>query len=140
MRDTELFRDVAQYIRDYPNEYAQEYWAYVDEDSCCTYRCILGTGIHLKGLSRECFERSGDGEVTFKTGFLPFVDGAAIFGISKEEANFLFHGAWRPAHGLEVAEALEKLAAGAHIKDVTDMKGEYFEMAEHLLPQESTHF
>lgn len=141
MRDTELFRDVAQYIRDNPEEYDQNFWSYYDEDSCGTYRCILGTGIHLRGIAKQCFDLSEGGEVTFKIGYLPFVDGAHLFGISPTEANFLFHGAWRPAHGLSVPEALEKLAAGAHLKDVTDVSSTaYFELLEDLVSQESTAF
>jgi hypothetical protein len=123
MRNQHLFNEVAEYYRQYPETHNQFVWANYTE--CGTYRCILGTAIHLEGLEDHAYIAHdyavlNNTEVNFSNRFNVLTDGAKLFGITGDEAKILFAGSWEPKGDLLLVEALEKLGAGMHLQDVTD--------------------
>lgn len=118
-RNEELLRQVAQDIRDDPASYDQTTFA--RETSCGTTACIAGHAAIRSG-KRPIFDFC-DGTARYFFSDTERVCGGDIgqvlLGLTDEEASLLFDEFWRPAHGLSVPEALEKLAAGASIEEIT---------------------
>lgn len=113
-RNEELFRAIARQIEEHPESHDQFSWN-VTWPGCGTKCCIAGWAVSLAGYQ---FSSYG---FAFVAGNEDYVGCLAeeLLGLGGDEADRLFDAAWQPAHHLTVPEALEKLAAGASIDEVS---------------------
>lgn len=123
MRNQDAFNGVAEYVRIFPENYHQHRW--VSKSDCGSAFCIAGTTVFLEEGENIFSEEYGTWQ---DDQFFPhdtpsnnkIADKAQkILGLEALESYVLFDGGWKPKDGLTVPEALEKLGAGAHLKDVT---------------------
>ena len=134
MINEDLLRTVADHFREHPAAHVQDHWA--TETECGTTGCIAGWACFLSGEynlvwfknphvpNTGWYTTSERVEEAAKTGINPapfdFCGAATkLINLTAEETERLFSASWQPADLLSVPEALEKIAAGASIEEVS---------------------
>lgn len=138
MLNAERLREVADFIRRYPDEYNQGVYGRKSASECGAAYCVAGTTVLLS----EDWELIWTPANSLNTHYeannarwvgegLPPQDltsyqrictthDAAVYelGLTVEEGYLLFSGGTEPLHGMTMPEALEKIAAGTPIDEV----------------------
>ncbi len=143
-RNSKLLRQIADEIRKEPMHYHQSsYGSLADEHTlhtCGTSHCIGGWAVFLKGFKPAGFKNRPRVDLWFKVahpddpGAIRDTESTAgeLLGLTQDEYRVLFAAQWLPL-GIrkkewdnrellaeKTATALELLADGAHIDDVTE--------------------
>lgn len=133
-RNNALFFAVANQIRLHPEAHDQAWWGH--ETECGTSHCIAGWATVLDGRqdlmdAHLAAEKDRQGRSFGDPCWRPAWDlarhsGEAIalharqaLGLTEDEADALFDSEWTVPSYMTVAEALEKIGAGADIAEVT---------------------
>lgn len=134
--NTEVLLRAAQWFRENPTLHNQSNWVtLVDEDAynlCGSHRCVAGEIIIGEATEEQMAEavrrtRANAGRpghllwelAEVLTGECSVHNAAAkLAGISCEDSCGLFAGDFEPKHELDIAEVLEKYAAGTPLKDL----------------------
>jgi hypothetical protein len=102
--------------------------------TCTSHACLAGTAVMHAGydllIDADDYEPGtyNDRDTYVSTEWCMDKDkrvreisdvGREHLGLDSDESDLLFHGAWKPAEGMEVWEAIDKLASGARLSDVT---------------------
>ncbi len=118
-RNSELFYEVADQIRKEPSSYIQSIWGAQGDPllPCRTAACIAGWATILSG---QAIWQERDKVFELHCDIHPIA--AEALGLTPDEAARLFSPVWRPREDLTVEEALEKLAAGADLDEVSEQR------------------
>lgn len=133
---TEVLLRAAQWFRENPTLHNQSDWVVpVDEHDynlCGSHRCVAGEIIIGEATEEQMAEAvrrarangAGSTDVLWElaevlTGECSVRDAATeLAGIPYEDSYGLFAGSFEPKHGLDIADVLEKYAAGTPLKDL----------------------